>query len=52
MELKRQGNNLNQAIKNLYFGQAIEAEILSAAAECKKVYRNLLAAIGERNATL
>lgn len=45
-ELKRQGNNLNQAVKNNYFGNATEREIISAVEECKKVYRKLSSAIG------
>ena len=45
-ELKRQGNNLNQAVKNNYFGDITEQELLSAVAECKSVYRKLSAAIG------
>lgn len=45
-ELKRQGNNLNQAVKNNYFGKATEREIISAVEECKKVYRKLASAIG------
>ena len=45
-ELKRQGNNLNQAVKNNYFGEATENEILSAVSKCKEVYSAILAAIG------
>ncbi len=45
-ELKRQGNNLNQAVKNTHFGYATEREILSAVDECKKVYRKLYEALG------
>ena len=45
-ELKRQGNNLNQAVKNNYFGNATEREIISAVEECKKVYHKLSSAIG------
>lgn len=45
-ELKRQGNNLNQAVKNNYFGKGTEREIISAVEECKKVYRKLSTAIG------
>ena len=36
-ELKRQGNNLNQAVKNNYFGDITEQELLSAVDECKTV---------------
>ena len=45
-ELKRQGNNLNQAIKNCYFGHNTQTELLSAVAECKKIYAALQCAIG------
>lgn len=47
-ELKRQGNNLNQAVKNNYFGDITEQELLSVVDECKSVYRKLCAAIGGR----
>lgn len=45
-ELKRQGNNLNQAVKNNYFGDITEQELLAAVDECKTIYRKLSAAIG------
>ena len=45
-ELKRQGNNLNQAVKNNYFGDITEQELLSAVDECKAVYHKLSSAIG------
>ena len=45
-DLKRQGNNLNQAVKNNYFGDITEQELLSVVDECKSVYRKLCAAIG------
>ena len=45
-ELKRQGNNLNQAVKNNYFGKATERELLSCVDLCKETYRKLLSAIG------
>lgn len=45
-ELKRQGNNLNQAVKNNYFGDITEQELLSAVDDCKAVYRKLSSAIG------
>ncbi len=47
-ELKRQGNNLNQAVKNNYFGDITEQELLSVVDECKTVYRKLSSAIGGR----
>ena len=45
-ELKRHGNNLNQAVKNNYFGYATERELLQAVDECKKVYRKLSDSLG------
>ena len=46
-ELKRQGNNLNQAVRNCYFYPDEKGKVLSAAAECKRAYRALLSVIGE-----
>lgn len=45
-ELKRQGNNLNQAVRNCYFYPDEKEQVLSAAAECKRAYRALLSVIG------
>ncbi len=45
-ELKRQGNNLNQAVKSNYFGEITEQKLLSVVDECKSVYRKLSSAIG------
>ena len=45
-ELKRQGNNLNQAVKSNYLGNATETELLSAVEECKRVYKAISSAIG------
>lgn len=45
-ELKRQGNNLNQAVRNCYFFPEEKKEVLSAVADCKATYRALLSAIG------
>ena len=44
-ELKRQGNNLNQAVRNCYFYPDEKDKVLSAIADCKAVYRVLLSAI-------
>lgn len=44
-ELKRQGNNLNQALRNSYLKPSEKQEILSVVAECKRAYRGLLSAI-------
>ena len=45
-ELKRQGNNLNQAVRNSYNGLATAEEIRSCIAELKKLYRRISIAIG------
>ena len=45
-ELKRQGNNLNQAVRNCYFYPDEKESVLSAVADCKVAYRALLSAIG------
>lgn len=45
-ELKRQGNNLNQAVRNGYYGKDTEREIRSCISELKNLYRKISAAIG------
>lgn len=45
-ELKRQGNNLNQAVRNGYYGIDTEREIKSCITELKNVYGKILTAIG------
>lgn len=45
-ELKRQGNNLNQAVKNGYYGIDTETELKSCIAELKELYRKIANAIG------
>ena len=45
-ELKRQGNNLNQAVRRCYFHPNEKEQVLSAATECKRAYRALLSVIG------
>ena len=45
-ELKRQGTNLNQAVKNCYFSPDEKDKVLSAVADCKAAYRAFLSAIG------
>ena len=45
-ELKRQGNNLNQVVKNNYFGQATQDELLGAIKECKSLYKKLSDMLG------
>ena len=45
-ELKRQGNKLNQAVRNCYFYPDEKDKVLFAIADCKATYRALLSAIG------
>lgn len=45
-ELKRQGNNLNQVVKNNYFGRVTQDELLSAIKECKSLYKKLSDMLG------
>ena len=45
-ELKRQGNNLNQAVRNGYYGIDTEREIKSCIAELKNIYDKILTAVG------
>ena len=45
-ELKRQGNNLNQAVRNCYFYPDEKEQVLSAVTESKRAYRALLSVIG------
>ena len=45
-ELKRQGNNLNQVVRNSYNGLATEEEIRNCIAELKKLYGKISIAIG------
>ena len=40
-ELKRQGNNLNQAVRNGYFGADTEREIKKCIAYLKELYRKI-----------
>lgn len=48
-ELKRQGNNLNQAVRNNYNGKETEQEIKSCIEDLKKLYRKIfMTAGGER----
>lgn len=46
-ELKRQGNNLNQAVKNNYYGMDTEQEIKNCIVSLKELYRKLSFAAGE-----
>ena len=45
-ELKRQGNNLNQAVRNSYFGADTEREIKNCIAYLKELYRKISVAAG------
>lgn len=45
-ELKRQGNNLNQAVRNNYNGLATEEEIRNCITELKQLYAKISIAIG------
>ena len=46
-ELKRQGNNLNQIVRENYYGLATKREILSCVAELKNVYLLIAQATGK-----
>ena len=45
-ELKRQGNNLNQVVRNSYNGLATEEEIKTCIKSLKELYRQISIAIG------
>ena len=45
-ELKRQGNNLNQAVRGSYFGMDTEREIKNCIAYLKELYRKISFAAG------
>ena len=45
-ELKRQGNNLNQVVRNSYNGFATEEEIKTCIKSLKELYRKISIAIG------
>ena len=45
-ELKRQGNNLNQVVRNNYNGLATKEEMRNCIAELKKLYAKISIAIG------
>lgn len=45
-ELKRQGNNLNQAVRNNYYGIETEWELKDCIGELKKLYRKIAIAVG------
>lgn len=45
-ELKRQGNNLNQAVRNYYYDNDTRGELDSCVSKLKELYRSIVAAIG------
>ncbi|MDE6550309.1 MAG: hypothetical protein K2M44_02250 [Clostridia bacterium] len=45
-ELKRQGNNLNQAVRNYYCDNDTRAEINLCVSKLKELYKSLIAAMG------
>ena len=45
-ELKRQGNNLNQAVRNNYYGIDTEREIKRCIADLKELYRKISVSAG------
>lgn len=45
-ELKRHGNNLNQAVRNNHYGIDTEREIKSCIADLKELYRKISVAAG------
>jgi hypothetical protein len=46
VELKRQGNNLNQVVRNSYNGLATEEKIKTCIKSLKELYRKISIAIG------
>lgn len=48
-ELKRQGNNLNQAVRNYYCDNDTGAELNSCISKLKELYRSMVAVLGGVN---
>ena len=48
-ELKRQGNNLNQAVRNYYYDNDTRAELLSCVKDLRQTYKTIIAAMGGAN---
>lgn len=48
-ELKRQGYNLNQAVRNYYCDNDTKAELDLCASKLKELYKSMIAAIGGTN---
>ena len=48
-ELKRHGNNLNQAVRNCYCESDTSAELLSCTKALREVYKGIVAAMGGAN---
>ena len=47
-ELKRQGNNLNQAVRNYYYDNDISAELLSCVKSLRQAYKSIVVAMGAK----
>ena len=45
-ELKRQGNNLNQAVRNYYCDSDTRAELNLCVSKLKELYKSLISAMG------
>ena len=48
-ELKRQGNNLNQAVRNYYYDNDMRAELNLSVSKLKELYKSMIAAMGGTN---
>lgn len=48
-ELKRQGNNLNQAVRNYYYDNDMRAELNLCVSKLKELYKSMIAAMGGTN---
>lgn len=48
-ELKRQGNNLNQAVRNYYYDNDTRAELLSCVKALRQTYKSIVVAMGGTN---
>ena len=45
-ELKRQGNNLNQAVRNYYFDNDTRTELLSCVKDLRQTYKSIVTVMG------
>lgn len=48
-ELKRQGNNLNQAVRNYYCDNNTRAELNACVAKLKELYKSIVVVLGGVN---